>query len=95
MSEVSRYFMGNAEKVLGTNIDRIIKENRAQLWAPHRSPFSVPMYQMLDTAIARQTRPLSLFFLYGAFQLFNTYINKDVRYFQRVSMPRRQRNKLM
>ena len=80
ISEVSRYFMENAEKILGTNTDRIIiKENRAQLWAPHRSPFSVPMYQMLDTAIARQTRPLSLFFLYGAFQLFNIYINKDVR----------------
>ena len=69
--------MENAEKILGTNTDRIIiKENRAQLWAPNRSPFG--MYQMLDT-IPRQTRPLSLFFLYGAFQLFNIYINKDVR----------------
>lgn len=69
--------MENAEKILGTNTDTIIKENRAQLWAPHRSPFG--MYQMLDTTIPRQTRPLSLFFLYGAFQLFNIYINKDVR----------------
>lgn len=67
------------------NINRIIKENRAQFWATHRSPST--MYQMGDTVMVRWTRSLPLFFPYYAFKLFNTYINKEVKYFRRVAMP--------
>lgn len=66
-------------KKLGMNINRIIKEHRAQFWATHRSPST--MYQMGDTVMARRTRSLPLFFPYYAFKLFNIYINKEVNNF--------------